>query len=293
MVNYFLDSEYLSLKTVLLCNPSFKTGNTYNPKKSLHLKKVDFVAMNEEFKEIIVLFKKFGIKSYLIDPQKMPHTSSRYLLNLMFTRDLFFLTPKGAIVSRMASFVRRGEVKYAQRALKKLGVPIRKVIQGRGAFEGADALWVSPRMIAIGVGNRTNSSGFKQVKEELSGDGIQCVRLPPSSGTPHLLGAVQIIDKNLAMVRMGLVKPQVVSFLRENRIGIIRIPENEEVKNKQAFNFVTVAPRKIIMPAACPRTKEIFQKHGVEVLADVFITQLINAGGGLACATGILARGLD
>ena len=290
MASHFLNSEYLSLKTVLLCRPFFKTKDAYDPKKALHLRKVDPVAMDRELEEIIRLYGKFGIKSHLIDAQKISPGGSHYLFNLMFTRDLFFMTPKGAIVSRMASLVRREETKYLKKALKKQGVPIRKVVRGKGTFEGADALWVNPKIVVVGVGNRTNDNGFKQVKEELNKDGVRCLRFPASCGSLHLLGAAQFIDKNLAMVRVKLVRPEFVDFLQKNKIEIIRIPENDEVKNKQAFNFITIAPRKIIMPANCPKTKKIFQQQKIKVLAEVPVTQLINAGGGLACATGVLKR---
>jgi N-dimethylarginine dimethylaminohydrolase len=201
------------------------------------------------------------------------------------------MTVKGAILSRMASVIRRDEATYAKRALKKFRVPIRKAIQGDATFEGADALWVNPRMVAIGVGKRTNNCGFEQVKEELKRYGVKCVSFPAPFGTLHLLGALQLIDKNLAVARTGLIGTGIASFLKENKIKVIEIPENNEVKNKQALNFITIAPKKIIMPAFCPDTKMILRRHGIEIAAEVPVTQLINCGGGLACATGILSRG--
>jgi N-dimethylarginine dimethylaminohydrolase len=290
MAGYFLDSEYRPLKAVLLCKPSSRIGNVIDPGKVLHLKKIDPAVMEKEFQGIVMLYKKLRVKFYLINTGKASNADNRYLFNMMFTRDVFFMTGRGAVLSRMASVVRRQEPVYAGRALEKIGVPIRKVIHGSATFEAADALWVTSGLVAIGVGNRTNNDGFMQIKEELKSDGIRCVRLPAPRGALHLLGALQLIDKDLVLVRVDLVKQDVASFLKENKIRIIEIPENDEVKNKQAFNFVTLAPRKIIMPAFCPRTKAIFTKQGIEVVAEIPVTQLINAGGGLACATGILAR---
>jgi len=290
MNNFFVNSEYLSLKAVLLCRPAFKISRGYSPKKVLHLKNPDPVVMDEEFNGIIALYNKLGIKTFFVDPRKMPNTGSRYLFNLMFTRDHFFMTPAGAILSCMASPVRRMEINYVKRAFKKLGVSVRGEIQGSGTFEGADALWVDPKTVLIGVGNRTNNCGFNQIKEILKRDGIQCVRLPAACATLHMLGAVQLIDKGLAVVRTGAVKPEVVDFLNKKKVKIIKIPENEEMQNKQAFNFVTVAPRQVILPAFCPKTKKVLSRYKVKVLAEVPLTQFINAGGGLACLTGILAR---
>ena len=155
MTRYFLDSEYRPLKAVLLCRPALQIGNAADPGKFLHLRKIDLAAMEAEFRGIIELYKKLKIKSYLLNSQKMPHSVNQYLFNIMFTRDLFFMTVSGAILSRMASVVRRQEPRYAERELKKIGVRIRKVIQGNATFEGADALWINPRLVAVGVGKRT------------------------------------------------------------------------------------------------------------------------------------------
>ena len=79
-------------------------------------------------------------------------------------------------------------------------------------------------------------------------------------------------------------------MLKQNRIDITEVPENSEVRLRHAMNFVTVAPGTIIMPSGCPRTKKFFRKAGIRVAAELSVTQFINGGGGLACATGILSR---
>lgn len=291
MAAYSLDSEYLALKAVMLCKPSRKIRSVRDPREVLYSEKIDSEILDKEYGKLIELYKKLKIKLCFIDLRRIENTDCRYVFNLMFTRDLFFMTHSGAILSRMASSIRRDEIFYAKRALKENGVHIRKIIQGNATFEGADALWITPRLVAIGVGNRTNEDGFKQIEEELKCDGIQCACLPAPKGTLHLLGALQFIDKNLVLVRTGLVNPMIISFLEKAGIRIIEVPENSEVKEKQALNFVTLAPKKIIMPSGCPITKKVFRHHKIEIVAETPISQLINGGGGLACATGVLSRG--
>ncbi|MDD4938827.1 MAG: arginine deiminase family protein [Candidatus Omnitrophica bacterium] len=289
MGGYFLNSEYLPLKAVLLCKPFFELSGAYNTKRALHKKRIDYLILNKEIQVIAGTYKKLGIRVHFMDPGWISGTDKRCAFNIMFARDIFFMTAKGGILSSMAAIVRRDETKYAQRSLKRLGVPVRQVFRDNATFEGADALWVNPRLVAVGVGNRTNESGFRQLKEVLKRDGVKCARLPAPRGTLHLLGTIQLINKNLALTRSG-VDPRIEGFLKENKIKFVEIPEGNEVKNKQAFNFVTVAPKTVIMPALCPRTKILLRGHGVKVAAEVPITQLVNGGGGLACATGVLAR---
>lgn len=108
----------------------------------------------------------------------------------------------------------------------------------------------------------------------------------------HSFDILQLVDKKTAFIRNKLADPSIKDYLLKHGYEITNIPENEEVLNKQAFNIVTIAPRKIIMPTNCPATKEIFKRHNIEVAVEMEINQLINGAGGIACATGILERSL-
>ncbi len=288
--SYCVDSEYKPLRSVLLHKPAPEVGDIADPKEALHIRKIDYAIMEEEYRQIVNVYRKFKIKVHLITNCRKNNNNGIFLQNLMFVRDLFFMTPRGAIISRMSSGVRKEEAGYAEKAIRGIGINIRKVIEGRGTFEGADALWVNNRLILIGVGKRTNAEGFRQVKEELKLDGVLCIRVPAPEDTLHLLGALQLVDSNLALVRADTVSSEATALLRKNKIKVISIRENAELKKKHAMNFLTIAPGKIIMPADCPRTKRIYEKSGIKIAAEVSITQLANAAGGLACATGILAR---
>jgi len=290
MFCYSVDSEYKPLKAVLLCKPHPKIGNVDNPKEALHLAKINYAIIEKEFKQIIKLYKKLKIKVSFIDPFKIENTDEQYVLNLIFTRDHFFMTPAGAIMARMFSDIRRSEVKYAERTLKATGICVRKVIQDSGTFEGADALWVNNKLVIVGVGNRTNLEGFRQIREELKQDRIKCVYVPAPQGVLHLLGALQFVDADLALIRADLIDPKIINLLKENKIKTIMLSENSETRKKHAMNFVTIAPRTVIMPAGCPQTKKIYEKSRIRIVAETSILQLVRGGGGLACATGILAR---
>ena len=129
------------------------------------------------------------------------------------------------------------------------------------------------------------------LKEALRKQGVKCARVPAPVGVLHLLGALQFVDSGLALVRTELVDAKIIGLLKKNKIIIVPIPESREIKAKYAMNFVTVAPKIIIMPAECPRTKRIYEDAGIKILAEVPSTQLGNGAGGLACATGVLLRG--
>ncbi len=287
---YYVNSEYKLLKAVLLYIPGPEVGQVASPKDVLYLRGIDFEAVSKEYENILELYRKLKIRVYLIDDKLKKQKDDQSFLNMMYTRDLFFMTSEGTIMSNMAHKVRRGEVFYAETALKEIGVPIIFRISGDGTFEGADALWVNEKLVAVGIGNRTNVKGYEQVRQALENIHIRCVSVPVLSHTIHLLGAVQFVDSRVALVRTEVVDNDVINLLKDNNIDIVSVPENKEVRERYAMNIVVVAQKKIIMPANCLQTKRIYQNHGIEVVAETAIDQLINGGGGLGCATGVISR---
>jgi len=290
MFYYSVNSEYKPLKVVLLCRPHPKIVKVSNPQDVLHLAKIDYAAMEKEHEQLIELYRKLKINIFLIDPRKIRCPDYNFAFNIIFTRDHFMMTPRGAIICGMFSDIRQSEIKYAQKALKAAGVPVRMVIGDNGTFEGADALWVKHKLVIVGVGNRTNLQGFQQISKELKKDGIKCIPVQTPRGAIHLLGALQFIDADTALARVDLIGPETIAILRKNRVKIVRVPESFEVREKQAMNFVVIAPKTIIMPAGCPQIKKVYTRVGIKIAAEIAIPQFINAGGGLACATGVLKR---
>jgi len=289
-MKYYCNSEYRPLKSVLLSLPEKVIGDIDEPESVLYTKLIDCHIIRKEFGELVKVYKKLKIKVDFIDTKIIMGTDPGYKFNLMFVRDLFFMTPKGAILSRMFPKIRRDEVKYGERALRNIKIPIIRLIQGEGTFEGADILSFNEKLVYVGVGNRTDMKGFLVLKETLGRQGVQCVHVPAPGGVLHLLGALQLVDFDAALVRTELIDPKIIDLLKISRIRIIAVPENREVRTKYAMNFVTVAPKRIIMSAGCPYTKKIYENSGIKIIAEVPATQLGNAAGGIACATGVLSR---
>ncbi len=210
---YGVDSEYKPLKAVLLYKPGPEIEEIDEPGSVLYVNKINYKILSKEYDDIVSLYRKFNIAVYFIPHEKNKPKDERYVFNLMYTRDLLFMFPRGAIISRMAKDVRKREVEYAKRAMRRGNVPIVKIIEDEGFFEGADALWVNKRLVMVGVGNRTNKDGFLQVYNTLKLNGIKCIAVPAPKGVLHLLGAVQIVDVDLAFVRRSLVGLEIITLL--------------------------------------------------------------------------------
>ena len=72
-------------------------------------------------------------------------------------------------------------------------------------------------------------------------------------------------------------------------ICLHRLSISVEVKEGMALNFVAQEPGKVVMPAGNPRTREILEKAGAEVL-EQDISELRKGWGGIHCMTPFLRR---
>jgi N-dimethylarginine dimethylaminohydrolase len=281
------NSEYRRLKAVVLCVPGRELETIADPDRIQHLARVHYEQLERNFADLRAVYRKYGVEILEIS-EMFPKASQHY--NLMYARDAFFATPEGAVIARMASEVRAGEEKFSTAALAVRSVPIRMSVGGDGFFEGADALWVNPSTVICGVGRRTNRQGAEQLEQVLSTMGVRVATFAVPPSIQHLLGMVQIVDKDLAFVRQEKAPVALSAFLREQGLRVVEIAESDEVSSRQAFNVVTLAPRMILMPAGNERTKKIFLDQGIETVEEIDISEILKGAGGIACATGILAR---
>lgn len=282
---YGVNSEYSQLESVLLYIPGKEIHNLKSPNKVQHLSRINYKTLRLQFDNLVAAYKKHNISVHFLDNQFSK-------LNLMYARDLFFNTPRGAIIARMASNVRAGEELEAAKKIVSLNLPIRLSITENGTFEGADALWVSPKKVVVGLKQRTNNYAFNLLSQSLNRIGVEVCRLAVPNGVQHLLGVVQIIDKNLVLIRTQKVNKDLVKFFNKNKFEIIAVPESKEITDHQGMNIVTIAPRKIVMPTRCEKLQKTFLSAGLDIAAEIDISEPIKGGGGLACLTGILSRKL-
>jgi N-dimethylarginine dimethylaminohydrolase len=118
---------------------------------------------------------------------------------------------------------------------------------------------------------------------------MECVRVDVPAGVQHLLGVVQVVARDTALVRTGLLSRGARAVL-EARFDVVDVPESPEVVRERALNFVVLAPRRVLMPAGCERFEDLLRARRVEIAGRVPVRQLLRGGGGLACAIGILSR---
>lgn len=234
--------------------------------------------------ELAAAYRAAGVEVHLVEPGSTPPP------NTMFVADLVFMTSEGAILGRPASTVRAGEEVHVARRLADLRIPVLRTIRSSGTFEGADAAWLDPGTVLVGLGLRTNEQGAEQVAATLSEMGVQTVFTDLPAETMHLMGQLRFADRDLAIAWEQRLSERTVAILREKGLRVLPIPSEEEATRGMALNLVTLGPRRVLMPAGNPRTRAFLEENEIECTR-VQIGELAKAAGGIGCMTGVLERG--
>lgn len=279
------NSEYAPLKRILLHPPyGDMVGAGSDPNRMQLLAPVDARLAAKQHACLAAAYVGAGIRVDWIEPQCTPVP-----FNLMFAADLFFMTPEGAILARPASVVRAGEEREASARLAQLGIPILRSVSGGGTFEGADAMWLDPQTVLLSRGLRTNEEGIRQISAVLAEMGVKTIVVDLPHGTMHLMGTLRIVDRDLAVAWPKRLAHHAVNTLSERGFKVAFIPDEAEAVNDAALNFVTVAPRHILMPAGCPITQEFYEFLGI-TCHTVEVDEIIKAAGAIGCLTGVIER---
>jgi N-dimethylarginine dimethylaminohydrolase len=275
-------SEVAPLEAVLLHRPGFELA-VADADAALMLEKPDPVRAGQQHDALARTYRELGVHVDYVDPSITPPP------NLMFVADLFFMTPGGAILARPASSVRAGEERWVARRLADIGIPILRTLSGTAVFEGADAQWLDENTVLVGRGMRTNAEGARQVSEVLRDIGINTVFTDLAPHLLHLMGQLRFLDRHLALVRRGCLADDALQALRQHGYDVEFFPDESELDERSPHNFVTLAPRTVLMPANCPVTQQFYEDRGAKCYT-IEVDELARAAGGIGCLTGVTRR---
>jgi len=279
-----IDTEWAPLKAVLLHRPGKELEEISDPDAANMIAAPDAELARRQHDAMAEAYRKEGVAVHYVQPD-IPTPPP----NQMFCADTFFMTPEGAILARPASTVRAGEERYIARRLADLGAPVVHTLRGQATFEGADAMWLDPQTVLLARGLRTNDEGDVQVMEALEAMGVAVMVVDLAYGSMHLMGQLRFLDKDLAVAWHGRIAYAAVQAMRSLGINVVFVPDQKEVREGMALNFVTLGPRRILMAAGNPITQKFYESHGVTCVT-IEVGELHKAAGGIGCLTGVLER---
>ena len=279
-----VSSEVDTLKAVLIRRPGKEVEDFDPDAVRFSDEPLDVELMRKQHDNVAQVYKDFGAKVYYVEEQREDRP------NAVFCRDLMFMTPEGAILTRPGMAARRGEERYVAQALAKYGVPILKTVAGDGMFEGANAMWVDRHTCVVSTGVRCNRSGYEQVKHELERMGVEVYHMQQPYSNIHIDGLMNPISHDKVLIHASQVPYDIIDMLKKKGYEILEAPSQSEVRERFACNFVALEPNHIVIAKGPVRTIELLEKHGVKV-ETVDVSEITKGKGSLHCITAFLKRG--
>lgn len=248
----------------------------------------DLAAAKREYRAFAAALEQAGAHLY-----RLPAAADTGL-DSVYPRDAAVMCSEGAILCAMGKPARRGESAAMRSAFEELDVPIHGVIGGSGCLEGGDVVWLAPRIMAVGLGYRTNQAGIDQLRELLDGlvDEFIVVPLPHWQGPGdvfHLMSMISPLDRDLAVVYSPLLPVPFRQRLQQLGIELVEVPDDEFAT--QAGNVLALAPRQALLLDGNPVTGARLKKAGVDIVS-YRGTEISGKGaGGPTCLTRPVERG--
>ncbi|SEQ18637.1 N-Dimethylarginine dimethylaminohydrolase [Faunimonas pinastri] len=205
----------------------------------------------------------------------------------VFCRDSVISVKGGAIVTRLARKVRRGEELPVTRALAAAGCPILGTVHGAGVFEGGGFALIDEKTAVCALSIACNEVGVSQVESILASVGVTLIKLPMPGYRIHIDGSFMMVDVDTAIVNTNELPYFFIEYLKKRGMKLIDLPPED---NAFSLNCLAVAPGRVIMhETVSPRLAERMDAAGITVIPiDYAAVEL--GGGGIHCSTGPLAR---
>jgi len=189
-----------------------------------------------------------------------------------FVEDTAIVTSRSAILARPGAESRRGEVPAIRESLAPFFQVFRQ-IEAPGTLDGGDVCDAGHHFF-IGVSQRTNEEGARQLAEFLATDGFSSsiVDVRGIKGVLHLKTALAYVGGNHLVLWDALADlPQFRAF------DLMRVAPEESY----AANCVGVNGS-VLLPSGCPRLESALKRRGYSTLP-LNMSEFEKMDGGLSC----------
>ena len=213
-------------------------------------------------------------------------------LDSIYVRDASIVATSGVILCAMGKAARAAEPAAQEQAFKEAGVAITGTIAPPGRLEGGDLIWIDEQTLAVGRGYRTNAEGIRQLRA-LLGEAVSVIEAPlPHWRGPgdvmHLMSLISPLDRDLAVVYSRLMPVTFREWLLERGMTLVEVPDEEF--DSMGTNVLALAPRRCLMLAGNPLTRQALENAGCEVLEYGGFDISVKGAGGPTCLTRPIVR---
>ena len=187
----------------------------------------------------------------------------------IFVEDPALVFGQAAVLLRPGAPSRMAE---AQELVSTLEARFPEVLNLRDGFADGGDILVTPAGVLIGLSARTNEAGAADLNRLLESIGIVSKAVNVPRGTLHLKTDCSLVDEETILTTAGLANTGLFEGFRT-----LVVPGEE----RHATNAVRVNDV-VFIRAGCPRTQELLQEHGLEVLP-LPVSEIAKIDAGLSC----------
>jgi dimethylargininase len=169
-----------------------------------------------------------------------------------FVEDTVVICGGLAVLTRPGAPERRAELKGTEGEVRALGLELAR-IEEPGTLDGGDVLQVG-RTLYAGRGGRTNAEGIEQLRRRAAPRGLTVVTVQLHA-VLHLKSAVTALPD-------GTVIAADPSLLDTSSLPGLRV-----VPEEAGSHVILLGGRTVLMAASAPRSAELVQEWGFDVIA--------------------------
>ena len=247
----------------------------------------DAAALTRQHEDFCALLERLGAQVEVAAPLDGQVDS-------VYMHDPLLVTARGAIPLRMRKPARAREPLHAREELERLGVPVLGELPDGAYADGGDRFWIDDRLMAIGLGYRTNRAGAEAVASVAAPEGVavETYDLAHDQGPDHVLhlqSFLSAVTEDLCVIYEPLAPVRLLQDLRERGTRWIAI--DRPSYDAMGCNILAVRPGVVVMVDGAAAVRRELERHGMEVHVYDGSELSLKGDGGPTCLTAPLLRG--
>ncbi|WP_252504799.1 dimethylarginine dimethylaminohydrolase family protein [Sporosarcina sp. Marseille-Q4943] len=269
------NTEYDSLKRVILCQPKFMAIEEVinHTQKEYADENIDVELALKQHREFEKLLREHGVEVI-----NLP--SSEQFPEQVFTRDIGFTVGEEVFVAEMARDIRKGEEEALEEFLEDANIPYQTTTD---RVEGGDVI-VDRHKVYVGISSRTSDEAVRNLQRNLPNHNI--IRIPFDEKYLHLDCVFNILSPEIGLIFPEALSADMVETLSQS-YKLIEVSPEEQFT--MGTNVLSIGGGKVFSLPQNEQVNTAMRAQGFEVI-EVDFSEIIKSGGSFRCCSMPLER---
>lgn len=233
------DTEYDTLRRVILCQPKFMSIEEVinDVQKKYEDENINVELAMKQHKNFEKMLKEYGVEVI-----KLP--SSAQFPEQVFTRDIGFTVGDDVFVAEMASDIRKGEEEILEEWLEDEDISFQTTTD---RVEGGDVI-VDRSTLYVGISSRTSEEAVRKLRHDLPD--YEIIQVPFNEKYLHLDCVFNILSPEVGLIFPKALDAETIDMLSARKYKLIEVSEAEQFT--LGTNVLSIGDKKC---SACHKTK--------------------------------------